>query len=55
MDLNLSDPERITAEKLIELALAEDLQDMGDLTCRALIGEDERGEVQTNAQGKSSS
>ncbi len=50
MDLNLSDPERIAAEKLIELALAEDLQDMGDLTCRALIGEDDRGEVQVVAR-----
>lgn len=33
----LNDAERVSAKTLIELALAEDLRDVGDLTCQALI------------------
>lgn len=37
--------DRATAERLIDLALAEDLAGIGDLTCNALIGERDRAEV----------
>ena len=44
--LEFEETERAAARTLIDLALAEDLADVGDLTCGALIGEGERGEVQ---------
>ena len=50
MNLNFSEPDRAAAEKLIDLALAEDLHEIGDLTCRALIGEAERAAVQVVAR-----
>lgn len=37
--------ERQAAEELIRLALAEDLRDIGDLTCQALVSPEERAEV----------
>jgi nicotinate-nucleotide pyrophosphorylase (carboxylating) len=37
--------DRAAAERLIDLALAEDLAEIGDLTCNALIGERDRAEV----------
>jgi nicotinate-nucleotide pyrophosphorylase (carboxylating) len=37
--------DRQAAERLIDLALAEDLAGIGDLTCNALIGESDRAEV----------
>lgn len=37
--------DRAAAERLIDLALAEDLAGIGDLTCKALIGERDRAEV----------
>jgi nicotinate-nucleotide pyrophosphorylase (carboxylating) len=43
-------PEQDAAAALIALALAEDLADVGDLTCRALIGEEERGVVDVVAR-----
>lgn len=42
--------ERTAADKLIELALAEDLHDAGDLTCQALIGEQDEASVQIVAR-----
>jgi len=51
MKLEFGTPERQTAERLIALALAEDLGSAGhftsaaDLTCRALVPADERAEV----------
>ena len=50
MNLNFSEPDRTAAEKLIDLALAEDLHDVGDLTCQALIGEAEQAAVQVVAR-----
>jgi nicotinate-nucleotide pyrophosphorylase (carboxylating) len=50
MNLNFSEPDRTSAEKLIDLALAEDLHEIGDLTCQALIGETERAAVQVVAR-----
>jgi nicotinate-nucleotide pyrophosphorylase (carboxylating) len=41
----LSDPEAAAALRLIEHALAEDLANVGDLTCQALIEPAERAEV----------
>lgn len=38
------------ADHLIVLALAEDLQDVGDLTCLALVDADETGAVQVTAR-----
>lgn len=42
--------ERTAAERLIELALEEDLGDRGDITTSALIGPNERGSVQIVAR-----
>lgn len=42
--------ERTAADKLIELALAEDLHDTGDLTCQALIGEQDEAAVRIVAR-----
>ena len=50
MNLNFSEQDRTAAEMLIDLALAEDLHDVGDLTCRALIGEAEQAAVQVVAR-----
>ena len=43
--ISFSEPEQSAALRLIELALAEDLGDAGDLTCQALIEPAERAEV----------
>jgi len=43
--MNLTPLETQAAKKLIDLALTEDLHDVGDLTCRALIGESDSAEV----------
>lgn len=40
-----TDSDRAAAERLIDLALAEDLAGIGDLTCNCLIGESDRAEV----------
>ncbi len=40
-----TDTDREAAERLIDLALAEDLAGIGDLTCNALIGERDQAEV----------
>lgn len=45
MSCRFEDPERLAAEELIRLALAEDLGEAGDLTCNALVAADERAEV----------
>lgn len=45
MTLTLNELERDAAEPLIEMALAEDLRQTGDLTCQALIPESARAEV----------
>jgi len=50
MGLRFSESERVAAVKLVELALAEDLADVGDLTCKALIGAGEQGEVNVVAR-----
>ncbi|MBS0206891.1 MAG: carboxylating nicotinate-nucleotide diphosphorylase [Planctomycetes bacterium] len=42
--------ERVAAETLISLALAEDLGTVGDVTCAALIRPDEQAEVQVVAR-----
>jgi nicotinate-nucleotide pyrophosphorylase (carboxylating) len=42
----LTDSERSAAATLIAAALEEDLRDVGDLTCRALIEDNEQAEVQ---------
>ncbi len=44
------EPELAAALPLIELALDEDLQDTGDLTCRALIDDGETGSVHVVAR-----
>jgi nicotinate-nucleotide pyrophosphorylase (carboxylating) len=44
-NLQFGEAERVAAGRLIELALGEDLGDAGDLTCRALIGENEKASV----------
>ena len=38
--------EQAAAQRLIEMALSEDLMSRGDLTCQALIGRDQKGTVQ---------
>lgn len=43
--LEFTDDESAAARRLIDLALAEDLAEVGDLTCKALIGESDRAEV----------
>ena len=43
--MHFGESERQAAERLIALALAEDLGEAGDLTCRALVAADERAEV----------
>jgi len=50
VELKFDEPERAAARTLIELALAEDLHDAGDLTSRSLIGEQERAAVQIVAR-----
>jgi nicotinate-nucleotide pyrophosphorylase (carboxylating) len=50
LSLVFNESERAAAEKLIDLALAEDLHDIGDLTCKALIGEAEQAVVQVVAR-----
>ncbi len=50
MPPGFQDIERAAATQLIRLALDEDLQDEGDRTCQALIGENESGEVQVVAR-----
>ena len=42
--------ERLAAHQLIELALAEDLSSIGDLTCQALIRPEQRATVQVVAR-----
>lgn len=43
--LEFTDADRDAASRLIDLALAEDLAGIGDLTCNSLIGESDRAEV----------
>jgi nicotinate-nucleotide pyrophosphorylase (carboxylating) len=43
--------EQTAADRLIELALAEDLSSVGDVTCAALIRPEERAAVQVVARG----
>lgn len=50
MTLSFEHAERDAAAALIELALREDLHDRGDLTCEALIGPEDRGQVQIVAR-----
>ena len=50
MQLSWNDPERLAAERLIELALEEDLGQAGDLTTAALIAEQAAGTVQIVAR-----
>ena len=50
LSLVYTESERRTAEVLIDLALAEDLHEIGDLTCQALIGEAEQAVVQVVAR-----
>lgn len=50
MSLVFCTPEQSAAEILIDLALKEDLHDVGDLTCRALITEEEQAAVQVVAR-----
>lgn len=45
MNLTFGTSEREAAAKLIELALAEDLNDVGDLTCQALIPDASTAEI----------
>jgi nicotinate-nucleotide pyrophosphorylase (carboxylating) len=45
MELQLTQAERASAESLIELALAEDLGDAGDVTSQALIDSEEQAET----------
>ncbi len=45
MTLQFSKTEQQAAARLIKLALAEDLGQAGDLTCRALVAAEERAEV----------
>jgi len=45
MELQFSHAERAAAQRLIELALAEDLGDTGDVTSLALIGSEEQAET----------
>lgn len=46
MQVEFGPGERAAAEKLVDLALAEDLQDAGDLTSHALIDASQTGEVE---------
>jgi nicotinate-nucleotide pyrophosphorylase (carboxylating) len=46
----LTQSEQAAAQVLIDAALAEDLNCVGDLTCRALVGADERAQVQVVAR-----
>jgi nicotinate-nucleotide pyrophosphorylase (carboxylating) len=48
--LAFSESEREAARRLIDLALAEDLGNKGDLTCEALIDESQRGTIQIVAR-----
>lgn len=50
MTFNFQETERVAAAALIELALAEDLGDAGDLTSSSLIVETERGTVNVVAR-----
>ena len=43
--IEFTDADREAAERLIDLALAEDLAAIGDLTCNSMIGESDRAEV----------
>lgn len=48
--MRLSDADRRAADTLIDLALEEDVRDIGDLTCRALVEDDQRGEIDVVAR-----
>jgi len=50
IEQTFGDGEQSVARKLIELALAEDLSAVGDLTCRALIRPDQSATVQVVAR-----
>ena len=50
VEKTFGDGEQSAARKLIELALAEDLSAIGDLTCRALIRPDQSATVQVVAR-----
>ena len=50
MSLTLSHAERAALEPLIQLGLAEDLAEIGDITCNALIEETLQGEVAVTAR-----
>ena len=52
MESGFGEDERSAAAALIDLALPEDLQKTGDLTCRALIRDDEPGRVQVVARNE---
>jgi nicotinate-nucleotide pyrophosphorylase (carboxylating) len=43
--IEFTDADRKAAESLIDLALAEDLAGIGDLTCNSMIGESDRADV----------
>ena len=43
--IEFTDADRTAAESLIDLALAEDLAGIGDLTCNSMIGEADRADV----------
>ena len=50
MQTGFQDTERTAAAQLIQLALDEDLRHEGDLTCQALIDENESGEIHVVAR-----
>lgn len=50
LQLPFTDIELAAAEQLLRLGLEEDISDVGDLTCRALIGEKEQAEVHVVAR-----
>ena len=50
VQLTFGDSEQSAARKLIELAFAEDLSSLGDLTCQALIHPDQHATVQVVAR-----
>lgn len=50
MTLKFGEAERKAAARLIDLAVAEDLRADGDLTCQALINEQERGAIEVTAR-----
>lgn len=50
MNLEFTETEKAAAKSLIKLSLQEDLNQTGDLTCRALINENDMAEIQIVAR-----